>query len=217
MKKYPFNPKGTEQATLADVSALYKPKEGAIWQFYESSLQKVITRQGSTFTANPAGGLNINPTFVAFLNRAAAFTDLAFPAGATDPQFKYVVSPLASSPDIDKITLVIDGQTAAFSTGTPGKTFTWPGPAEHSLQLKLQFKGGSQDFTIATYDGLWSVYRFIMEAEGHAGTQVEKRPVTGSQPMRGPSGQPVVVRLDFNPNPQSFFSGLGCVAEVAKP
>jgi type VI secretion system protein ImpL len=217
MRKYPFNPKATDQATLADVSALYKPKEGAIWQFYETTLQKNIVRAGSQFSANPSGGLNINPAFVAFLNRAAAFTDMAFPAGSSDPQFKYTVSPLPSSPDVDKVTLAIDGQTAVFSQGTPGKTFTWPGPAAHSLQLQVEFKGGNQDFTIATYDGLWSVIRFIAEAEGHTGTQVEKRPVTGSQPMRGPSGQPVVVRLDFNPNPQSFFTGLGCVAEVARP
>jgi type VI protein secretion system component VasK len=160
--------------------------------------------------------MNINSAFVSFLNRAAAFADLAFPPGASDPQFKYTVTPLASSPDVDKVTLTIDGHQEVFSPGAPGKTFVWPGPAEHSLQLKVQFKGGNQDFTISTYDGLWSVYRFIMEAEGHAGTQVEKRPVTGSQPMRGPSGQPVVVRLDFNPNPQNFFSGLGCVADVAR-
>jgi type VI secretion system protein ImpL len=216
MRKYPFNAKATDQATLADVSALYKPKEGAIWQFYETSLKKVIARSGSQFSADPSGGMNINPAFVSFLNRAAAFTDLAFSTGASDPQFKYTVTPLPSSPDVDKVTLIIDGQSAVFSPGTPGKTFVWPGPSEHSLQLKVQFKGGNQDFTISTYEGLWSVYRFIMEAEGHAGTQVEKRPVTGSQPMRGPSGQPVVVRLDFNPNPQNFFSGLGCVAEVAR-
>jgi type VI secretion system protein ImpL len=217
MRKYPFNAKATDQATLADVSALYKPKEGAIWQFYETSLKKVITRSGSQFSADSSGGMNINPAFVSFLNRAAAFTDLAFSTGASDPQFKYTVTPLPSSPDVDKVTLIIDGQSAVFSAGTPGKTYVWPGPSEHSLQLKVQFKGGNQDFTISTYEGLWSVYRFIMEAEGHAGTQVEKRPVTGSQPMRGPSGQPVVVRLDFNPNPQNFFSGLGCVAEVARP
>ena len=216
MRKYPFNPKATDQATLADVSELYKPKEGAIWQFYDTSLQKYITRTGSQFSANPSGGMNINPTFVSFLNRAAAFTDLAFPPGANDPQFKYTVSPLPSSPDVDTVTVIIDGQTAVFTPGSPGKTFVWPGPAAHSLQLKVQFKGGNQDFTISTYDGLWSVYRFILEAEGHSGTQVEKRPATGGQPMRGPSGQPVVVRLDFNPNPQNFFSGLGCVSEVAK-
>jgi type VI secretion system protein ImpL len=216
MRKYPFNPKATDQATLADVSALYKPKEGAIWQFYDTALQKFITRSGSQFSPNPSGGMNINSAFVSFLNRAAAFADLAFPPGASDPQFKYTVTPLASSPDVDKVTLTIDGHQEVFSPGAPGKTFVWPGPAEHSLQLKVQFKGGNQDFTISTYDGLWSVYRFIMEAEGHAGTQVEKRPVTGSQPMRGPSGQPVVVRLDFNPNPQNFFSGLGCVADVAR-
>jgi len=217
LRKYPFNPRATDQATVADIAALYKPKEGAVWQFYESSLQKFITRSGSLFSANPSGGMNINPSFVSFLNRAAAFTDAAFPGGSGDPHFQYTVSPLSLSPDVDKVSLTIDGQTAVFSTGTPGKSFAWPGSGAPSLQLKVQFKGGSQDFTISTYDGLWSVYRFIAEAEGHSGTQVEKRPATGGQPMRGPSGQPVVIRLDFNPNPMNFLSGLGCVAEVAKP
>ena len=106
MRKYPFNPKATDQATLADVSALYKPKEGAIWQFYDTALQKFITRSGSQFSPNPSGGMNINSAFVSFLNRAAAFADLAFPPGASDPQFKYTVSPLASSPDVDKVTLI---------------------------------------------------------------------------------------------------------------
>jgi len=144
MRKYPFNAKATDQATLADVSALYKPKEGAIWQFYETSLKKVITRSGSQFSADSSGGMNINPAFVSFLNRAAAFTDLAFSTGASDPQFKYTVTPLPSSPDVDKVTLIIDGQSAVFSAGTPGKTYVWPGPSEHSLQLKVQFKGGTR-------------------------------------------------------------------------
>src|SRR5581483_118400 len=78
LRKYPFNPKATDQATLADVSALYKPKEGAIWQFYDANLQKVISRQGSSFSPAPGGGVNINPAYITFLNRAAAFTDLAF-------------------------------------------------------------------------------------------------------------------------------------------
>ncbi len=216
LRKYPFNPKATDQATLGDVSSLYKPKDGAIWQFYDTALSKAIARSGSQFSPAPGGGLNINTAFITFLNRAAAFTDLAFPPGANDPQFKYTVSPLPSSADVDKVILTIDGQTAAFTQGGPGKQYTWPGPSAHSLELKVQFKGSDQAFTIATYDGLWSTYRLLSDAS-HNGTQVEVRPVTNNQPMRGPSGQAVVIRLDFNPNPLTFFSGLGCVSEVAKP
>jgi hypothetical protein len=125
------------------------------------------------------------------------------------------VSPLNSSQDVDKIMLIIDGQRTVFSPGTLGKAFVWPGPGPQSLQLKVQLQGGSE-LTIATYEGLWSVYRFIKEAEGHSGTQVEKRPMSGTQPVTGPSGQPVIVRLDFNPNLQNIFASKSCAPEVSR-
>ena len=216
LRKYPFSPKAAEEATLPEVVALYKPKDGAIWQFYETALQKVIVRSGSQYSQAPGGGMNINPAFISFLNRSQAFTDLAFPPGSTDPQFKYTVTALSASADVSKITLIVDGQTQTVTPGAAGAPFAWPGTGQHSLQLKLTYKDGSTQ-TLKQYDGLWSIFHFIGEADRHEGTQIEFRPVSGNQPVRGPSGQPVVVRLDVVPNPNLSFTGLGCVSEVAKP
>jgi len=216
LRKFPFNPKSATEATLADVTALYKPKDGEIWQFYDAALSKAITRSGNQFSPAPGGGLNINPAFLTFLNNAAAFTALAFPPGATDPQFKYTVTVISASADVDKISLTADGQTAVLAPGAAGKPFDWPGTGTHSLQFKLTYKDGSSQ-TLKTYDGVWSIFHFIIEAERHEGTQIEFRPMSGNQPVRGPSQQPVVVRLDVVPNPQLSFAGLTCIGEVAKP
>ena len=37
MSKYPFNANATAQATFAEVNALFKPKEGALWTFYDAN------------------------------------------------------------------------------------------------------------------------------------------------------------------------------------
>ena len=63
------------QATLADVNGLFKPHEGALWTFYDSSLQKLLPKQGAQYVAVPQGTMSLTPAFVSFFNRAAAFSD----------------------------------------------------------------------------------------------------------------------------------------------
>jgi len=48
------------------------------------SLQKVLAHQGSTYVANPTGGVNLNPAFVNFFNQAAAFSDLLYAGNTPD-------------------------------------------------------------------------------------------------------------------------------------
>jgi type VI secretion system protein ImpL len=223
MSKYPFNPTSTTQATLADVNGVFKPKEGAIWQFYDASLQKVLTRQGSQFVPNPAGGIQVTSAFVAFLNRAAAFTDAAYPGGSPDPRLSYTVKPVMS-PDTELIKLNIDGQAANFTAANAaaGKQFVWPG-ASHGLLLSVKFKGGTE-FTYPNYDGLWAVFQFVGDADKRQGSVIEMTLRGGKQGrpvLNQATSQPVTVRFDIGANPpvfdKGYFSGLSCVAEVARP
>ena len=79
LSKYPFSPGSNALASVADISAVFKPQGGLLWQFVDANLQKALTRQGSQFVPNSSGGITVNPAFLAFLNRAAAFSDAAFP------------------------------------------------------------------------------------------------------------------------------------------
>ncbi|HEY1341615.1 MAG TPA: ImcF-related family protein, partial [Bryobacteraceae bacterium] len=160
LNKYPFNPTSQVQVTPADIDAVFKPKDGALWQFYEANLQKAATRQGSTFVANPSAGLTINPAFIGFLNHAAAFADAAYAGNATSAHFTYSIKPVAS-PDIDTITLNVDGQTAEFNGAAPAAhQFAWPGPKPGVL-MTVKFKG-STPFNYPSYDG---VFQFIGDAD----------------------------------------------------
>ena len=218
--KYPFNSASQMQATLQDVNAIFKPREGALWAFYDANLQKVLTRQGDQFVpAGASGGITVNPAFVGFLNRAAQFSSAAYPNNSPDPHFAYTVKPVIS-PDTDSIKLVIDGQTADFNAAATAKQFTWPGSV-HGVQLTVKFKG-STPYEYPSYDGLWAVFQFVGDADKRIGSQIEMALRAGKQGRAVLyNGQPVIVRFDIAANPpvfdKAYFAGLACVAEVAKP
>lgn len=219
MSKYPFNPSATAQATLGEVDSIFQPQTGALWQLVAGNLAKAVTRQGTQFV--PVAGSNVNPAFLAFLNRAAAFTAAAYANNSPDPHFTYSIKPVFS-PDQESIQLVVDGQTADFtSPNAPAKQLVWPGP-QQGVQMNGKFKGG-MTFTYPTYDGLWAAFQFVGDADKHVGQEIEMTLRSGKQgrPVLNPSGQPVTVRLVVSANPpifdRGYFASLGCVAEVAKP
>src|SRR5947207_16023940 len=87
MSKYPFNlAKGAAEATIPEINSVLKPKEGAIWAFVDQNLVKFITRQGPQYVQIPGSGANINPAYLSWINRIAAFSDAAYAEGTQDPR-----------------------------------------------------------------------------------------------------------------------------------
>ncbi|SPE36531.1 ImcF domain protein [Candidatus Sulfopaludibacter sp. SbA3] len=218
LAKYPFTPNATAQATQADIAAVYKPQGGLLWQFVDANLQKALTRQGSQFVANSTAGITINPGFVAFLNRAAAFSDAAFQGGSATPHLGYMVKPVISS-DIEDIHLSIDGQAGDFKgSNVAAKHYDWPGSAQ-GVQLSLKLKGGSS-ISYPAYDGLWGIFQFVASGKHTGGTLVEE-PMVGKPMLDTATGHPITVTFDISATPpifdRGYFSGMSCVAEVAKP
>jgi type VI secretion system protein ImpL len=219
LAKYPFKANSQVFATLPDIDVIFKPKEGAIWQFYDQNLQKALTRSGTHFVPNPGGGINITQTFLTFLNHASDFTEAAYPGGA-GPKFNYSVKP-ELSPDMQSIKLSIDGNAVTFTPAAAGpKPFVWPGGAP-GTQLNVTFQGG-KDFDYPNYPGLWSVFLFVAEANRRIGDVVEETLTAGSppRPITNPAtGQPVTVRLQFIANPPIFTPGyfaFTCAPDVAR-
>ncbi|MGP8246367.1 MAG: ImcF-related family protein [Bryobacteraceae bacterium] len=221
LAKYPFTPSSKAMATLADIDSVFKPKDGLLWQFYDQNLQKAIVRVGSQFSPASSGGMTINPSFLGFLNRAAAFADAAYANNSPDPHFNYTVR-LVPLPDTESARLTVDGKRVEFSAADPSKTgtFAWPGAAS-GVQLSVKVKGGS-DHDYGSYDGLWAIFQLVDDADLHQGTQVEIAMKRGkSDTQVTDNGRPVRVRFDLQSTPSVFergyFAGMSCVAEVARP
>ncbi len=217
MAKYPFNLKSTTQATLDDVSRFFRPPDGALWQFYSQSLQPLIDKQGSQYVPK-AGAMAVTPGFLSFFNRAAAFSDAAYPSGAQQPRLAYTLRSDLSGTN-QSIALTLDGQNFSNSSGkSASKQFVWPGSSSGAT---LQVKFGGEGFNWPRYDGLWAAFEFFGDAEERNG-HLEWTLKTGqsSRQVTTATGQPVLVRFDLDMTPpvfrKGYFSNLSCVAEVAR-
>ncbi len=219
LAKYPFAPAAQKEATLQEVNSVYHPKDGAIWQFYETNLSKFVTRQG-TPVENAA--IAVTPAFRQFLARSAAFTDAAYPPNSADPRLTYAVKPDAAD-DNERIRVNIDGQSAEFvGAAAPAKNFVWPGNAS-GADVVVRAKGGTE-YQFPHYDGLWAAFRFVADADRRAGALMEmtlRAGRSGQAVTNRATGLPVTLRLDITANPpvfdKGYFATLGCVSEVAKP
>jgi type VI secretion system protein ImpL len=223
MGKYPFNPNAGAQATMPEVDAIFRPKEGALWKLYDESLSKLLVRQGNQYTAAPDAKIRLNGTFVAFFNRIAGFAQALY-GGATsaEPALKYTLKPTRTE-GVQRQTLNIGGQTLSYSGGNPApKQFIWNGrPQEVKAAVRL-----GTDLTWQSKQGLWAAFQFFGEAEkGAAATQVSTLQWVirvGKDPLKLPNGNPLTVayELDMGAAPpvfqKTYFSQLACVSRITQ-
>ncbi|HSU33467.1 MAG TPA: ImcF-related family protein, partial [Bryobacteraceae bacterium] len=224
--KYPFNPSATTDATLYEVNNIFSKPNGALWAFYQSSLQKLLTKQGNAYVPAAGGTITLTPAFVSFFNQAAAFSDSLYANGSQDPRITYMLKPVATE-GIGNLGLQIDGQTLNYSGGpaTP-KDFAWQASGPHEAKATVQF-GSGPDLTWSSNDGLWAVFRFFGKADRRQptpnGELLEWTIRIGREAVTLPGNKPLTVRLELSMPAGSppvfqrgFLSRLSCVSQVAR-
>ncbi len=158
--KFPFNPTATAEVTLQELNAMFRPREGQLWTFYSETLQSLMTKQGTQYAANPASGIQLTPSFVAFFNKAARFSDAVYPNGANDLGLRYSLAAQRSD-QIREMSVTIDGQT---TRGTGSKPHIWTGSPSHDVRISAKLSGGS-DFDFQNRQGPWALFRFFADAD----------------------------------------------------
>jgi type VI secretion system protein ImpL len=225
--KYPFNANATTEATLADVNTLFKKPDGLLWTFFDQKLQKLLVRQGTQYVPNPTSKVTVNPAFLSFFNAAAAFGETLYAEGSQDPHFSYSLKPEPSE-GVQMLNLRIDGQTLAYSAGSPSalKKFTWQGSGPHEAMLSVRF--GNTDLGFARGEGLWAAFHLFQKANQSTATGAAQllewitSSGKGSDAIMLPSGKPLTVRLTLDPGTgppvfqRGYLSRMTCVAEIAK-
>jgi type VI secretion system protein ImpL len=227
MNKYPFQANSTQHATLQEVNAVFQPGQGALWTFYDGSLRNYLVKQGSEYAPNPSGGIALNPAFVAFFSRAAAFSDAVYPGGSPTPRLSYTLR--ATAPQgVESLTLTVERQSLTVNRGKPGSmSFLWPGGGSQEVKLTGKF-GGGPDLAFASYDGLWAAFEFFGDADRwQTSGNVHRldwvlRQGRAAKPLTLPDGSPLTVSFDLEmPGAapvfqKGFLSGMGCIARVAQ-
>ncbi len=211
MSKYPFQPTSTTDATVQEVTEMFKPMDGALWKLYQDTMQKYLVKQGSEYVAK-AGTPAATPAFVAFFNRAAGVSAAFFPGAATMPQLAFSVK-VNPTEDVNAVTLSIGAQTLRY-TGGAGmpQSFTWPGSGPLDVKLRVKFTGGSE-FDFPGSMGQWAVFHFFSHFEHWQSTGSSS---TMDWTLRaGPD--PVVVPKSGRPATVSLILDTGGSPDVLKP
>jgi type VI secretion system protein ImpL len=211
--KYPFNPASSQDLTIEQLNAVFAPKTGSLWTFYDTKLSQYLPKDGSHYSPSASGSIKLSPAFVAFFNHAAALSDALYPAGSATPHFSYTLRPIPTNAP-DGLTLKVGSDTltgAGFS-----KTFTWTGSPE-DVQVTASGIGLGP-----LYSGPWAVFKLFADAHSQAsGTTVtmEWRMESNDKPiMLNGKPETYVYQLQvagFNPFRPSEMSGLQCVSQVA--
>jgi type VI secretion system protein ImpL len=219
--KFPFNPAATAEASLQELDAIFRPREGKLWTFYTDALQNFLQKQGAQYVPNPAGGVPLTPAFTSFFNNAARFSDAMYPAGATEPSLHYALTAQRSD-QISEMNVTIDGQTVKSSGQGATHQYVWPGAATRNLRISAKLTGGS-DFEFENRDGLWSLFRFFADADRYSGNLLEwvvkqgreERPVMVA-------GKPLTYQFLVDTGgaapvfQKDFLNSLRCVSQAAR-
>jgi len=218
LRKYPFQPKSSDDANLDELAGLFAPVNGAIWKFSGESLGELAVKEGSQWKLkDPAKKPQITQEMLSFLNHAQAIADAFFPAGATQARLSYTLRPSLDSAFGDsKFELEIDGTRHVWESALQ-KNFTWPSPNAANQGAIARIRG-KFSYAFANRGGLWGIFRIMGDAEPRAllGKTVEWK---YSQVGDGRKDliEPAPVRLEivqfpggadvFNPR---FYDGLQC-------
>ncbi|MBV8674038.1 MAG: hypothetical protein JOZ33_11435 [Acidobacteriaceae bacterium] len=216
MAKFPFSPTATAEANPAEVSAVFQPGSGALWQFYESKLKPLLVQQGTTYVPALNAPQKVNPAFLQFFNKAAGISNTMYPAGATSPTLTFTAHILRSQ-NIPSATLILDSQQ--LSGSDVSKQFTWSG---QSSQAQLIAIYGNAPLPLAQFSGPWALFRLIGKGQVESGTPPRLAyPVGLTNTSTTVTGNTPIVRLEFSGPGASLLmpgglSGMHCVQKVTQ-
>jgi type VI secretion system protein ImpL len=184
--KYPFNPKSTQEATLAEVAALFAPKTGEV-----AKLNELVTKLPD--------GVVLNPPFQAFLRQATAVSEAFYKGGSATPNLVFALKPFPTE-GIRQVKLNIHGQTLTSSGAGNPMQFSWPGTGAQQVQLQVNI---GTDLDYPSYKGLWALFRFFADGQPRSAAgsafSLEWTLRTAGGPVTIPrTGNPVTVRFDLD-------------------
>jgi type VI protein secretion system component VasK len=216
-RKFPFDAKSGQQATLEEVRQVFQAESGSLWKFYESTLQAVIVPGSGGFTSKPGAKVKVTPEFLSFFNRAAAFSSAVFRSGA-DPSLSYTIQ-AKPSPGVASFTLDISGKTLTGSeSGGEAQEFIWTGGVD-TVRLTPKLTSGTIPEPLAI-SGVWAVID-LLTRQGmlSANNTISEIEVSGGRTGRGNAKTVTTVRLSAETKKGGSLLSLtprGCVSQIAR-
>ncbi len=211
LNKFPFNPDGRTDATMAEVAEALQPGKGALAQ-YAGRLSDTVVLQGNTWVQAPGSMVRVNPAFLHFLNSAQSLGEVLFPATG-QPQLIFFLTEEAT-PNLPAATLTIN----TVSLNAPGQTrsFSWNFAPASTIRLV----GAGNSMTPPS--GPWSLLHLTYQLAKHpAPNRLEFVFEVNGHAVTSPSGVPLDYKYDVGGpgaallNPAYMRGALHCTSKVA--
>jgi type VI secretion system protein ImpL len=212
--KYPFQSGGAE-ASLDEFVGMFQPQEGALWSYYDRTLQGLLERRGSRY--EPALDADPRPTdaLVGFFNDAATFSTSLFTAEGAGPELVLGLRVLTSD-RLTEVEVNIDGQIHQFTRTAPGvQAFQWSADRARNANISGVLDG-EEVRLIEPEPGQWALFRLFQIAEWRS-LGGSRFAVTWDLPAHN---LVLEAEVSLNSNTpvlsRSFLSGLRCTSRIAR-
>lgn len=212
--KFPFNAQATADANLADVKAILAPTTGELWVFQQERLAPYLEKQGGSWTAKAAGGVELSKSFVDFFVRASEVSAALFAEDPTTPQVRWLASGVISE-TTPLLVLKNNGKEARFDAKSFKNEVIWPATNGRDAQLLAQFKK-NKPALVKSVGGDWAIFRLVASADAFEGQSVTWN-ATGIK-----ESQPVMLRFEALRREASsvltrgWLGRMSCVSQVTK-
>lgn len=219
LRKMPFDPRADEGITMGELTAVFSPQSGAMWQFFQQHLAGSLVRNGASWGPKPdAAGPRVVPEFLPWLNRMQAITDALFSGRSAQPGTHFTMNAVPNS-NIQGLTW--NGE----KFGNTSRQFTWP---TEGVDLRVVLAGGTE-VPFAVYPAPWGIFQLMADADPRAPgsrrvglTNLRGQGRTSQAAQVKVNGVPVSVQLEIvdfpagveNAFDKTFFTGLGCPAKA---
>jgi len=216
LAKFPFSSTATAEASPAEISTVFQPGSGALWQFYDKTLKPMVSPQGPPYSPALGAAQKVTQPFLQFFNKAATISNALYPAGATSPTLTFTAHILKSQ-NLPSATLILDSQQ--LSGADVSKPFTWSG---QSSQAQLLATYGNTPLPLAQFSGPWALFHLIGKGQVEPGSPPRLAyPVGLTNTLTTVTSSTPIVRLEFSGPGANLLmpgglSGLRCVPKVTQ-
>jgi type VI secretion system protein ImpL len=161
--KFPLDPAGRGEASMAKLQGFLAPSGGALWQFYAQHLEnQVVTRQGDRFMLEPGvEGVSYNRRLPDFLERAWKLQGVLFGDGGGAIKTSFDVRVVGAS-DLRQTQFSVGGKTVVYSNGPLiWQRMEWPGAEPQAGATLTIVRNDGRPNPPLRMAGEWGLFRLF--------------------------------------------------------
>lgn len=222
-ERYPFRERGLD-ASIADVTNFFNPRNGILWTFYDNTLKPFILEGRDQWVGKSSQGVGVplSPSFLENLRYSRHLSESLFANLTNSTEVPFVLTPYpAKGPAgrfVSEIFLKIGGQSLRYRMGPQEQQqMHWPGKTSaDGTILQVNVNG---TWETKKFKGEWGWFHLLDGARVLPHSR-DDRHFKIEWDLQTRNGQQFTVMYDLiahsskNPFRQNFFKNFHCVSDL---